>query len=79
MTNSNAYPRLEDALPVARWRTVAGHLLKGDSDKEIAEAIGSTAAATHHVVTRILKRTGCDSRARFIAKYLPARVLEESA
>jgi DNA-binding NarL/FixJ family response regulator len=48
-------------------RTVLGRLLQGESNKEIATALGKAEATVKHQVSSILRKHGVPSRARLIA------------
>ena len=49
-------------------RTVLARLLQGESNKEIAYALGKAEATVKHQVSSILRKHGVPSRARLIAR-----------
>jgi DNA-binding NarL/FixJ family response regulator len=55
-----------------RQRQILNLILEGDSNKQIAQKIGSSVFTIKNQVSTILEAHGVDTRARLLAHYLKA-------
>ena len=56
----------------ARVRRVYGHLVRGDTERQAAIAIGIAPQTVHSYVKELYKRLNVSSRAELLLRYLPA-------
>jgi DNA-binding CsgD family transcriptional regulator len=63
----------------AREREVAEHILKGQTDAQIAEALCLSINTVRSHARRLLRKTGFERRSAFCARYAPAEVFTASS
>ncbi len=72
------YPHIRDVKFTGRELRVIPYLLRGDTDKEIAEILKLERSTVSNYVYKVCKRAGVDTRSRFIVKFLPGVVIEKT-